>query len=592
MTDDLTRTVEPTGPQPGGAADDPAAAPPGYELLAEVGRGGMGVVYRARETDFNRDVAVKFLRERYPADSPEIRRFLDEARITGQLQHPAIPPVHHLGLLPDGRPFLAMKLIRGRTLEDILKGRANPAEDRGRFLAIFGQVCQAIAHAHNVIHRDLKPANVMVGNFAEVQVMDWRLAKSLTGGRSTEPSAREADETIGTEIRSLRDLDSATQAGDILGTLAYMPPEQAGGEVDKIDARADVFGLGAAPARREAIALAREAVSLDPASAWLRCYLVGLLDANGDLGGALTESTQAARLDPKNAPAHDWVAFLYLRAEKPGAALPFAEKAVELDPNVAQAWWNLGRARQGVGDLDGATAAFREGLKRNENHDGCKAWLAALRKGRLDEALARGDWAAVRDLLAKSIAGAPEEHDAWMQAAAVLAYLGQSKEYGTHRAAMLERFGTTDNPVTAERTAKACLLLPAGGDDLKRAEALAATAAAAGAKGHWIGPYAALAQGLADLRRGRPADAENRLKEALTAKDVEWNVTVAAGLTLAVCQHHRGDAKEAARSLAAAVLVLDRDVPAPADLKEYWHDWLICKVLRREAEARIAPKKP
>src|SRR5262249_34473505 len=161
----------------------------GYELLAEVGRGGMGVVYRARETAFNRDVAVKFLRERHPADSPELRRFLDEARITGQLQHPAIPPVHHIGRLPDGRPFLVMKLIRGRTLEDILNERANPAEDRGRFLAIFGQVCQAIgyAHAHNVIHRDLKPANVMVGNFAEVQVMDWGLAKSLTGGRSTEP---------------------------------------------------------------------------------------------------------------------------------------------------------------------------------------------------------------------------------------------------------------------------------------------------------------------------------------------------------------------------------------------------------------------
>jgi serine/threonine protein kinase len=140
-----------------------------------------------------------------------------------------------------------MKLIRGRTLEDILSQRANPAEDRGRVLAIFGQVCQAIgyAHAHGVIHRDLKPSNVMVGNFAEVQVMDWGLAKTLTGGRPADPPAAEALETIGTEIRSLRDLNSATQAGSILGTPAFMPPEQAGGEPDKVGPACDVYGLGA-----------------------------------------------------------------------------------------------------------------------------------------------------------------------------------------------------------------------------------------------------------------------------------------------------------------------------------------------------------
>src|SRR5262245_39900648 len=93
---------------------------PGYELLGEVGRGGMGVVYQARYLSLDRDVAVKLLQDGYPADSPIAHRIADEARITAQLQHPSIPPVHDLGTLPDGHPFLAMKLIKGSTLNDLL----------------------------------------------------------------------------------------------------------------------------------------------------------------------------------------------------------------------------------------------------------------------------------------------------------------------------------------------------------------------------------------------------------------------------------------------------------------------------------------
>src|SRR5215471_15397453 len=164
-------------------------SPPGYELMDEVGRGGMGVVYRARDTALSRDVAVKLLSDRFPAASPAARRFLSEARITGQLQHPGIPAVHQVGTLADGRPFLAMKLIKGSTLEALLRQRPDPATDRGRLLAAFEAVCQAVgyAHAHRVIHRDLKPANVMVGAFGEVQVMDWGLAKSLVSQERERP---------------------------------------------------------------------------------------------------------------------------------------------------------------------------------------------------------------------------------------------------------------------------------------------------------------------------------------------------------------------------------------------------------------------
>src|SRR6202035_3299820 len=134
--------------------------------------------------------------------------------------------------LPDGRPFLAMKLIKGQTLDDLLDERTDPGADRGRFMAVFEQVCQAVAyaHAHRVIHRDLKPANIMVGGFGEVQVMDWGLAKVLTGVPGCVSEEDAAAETVaGTIIRGSETHDadgSQTQAGSVLGTLAYMPPEQ------------------------------------------------------------------------------------------------------------------------------------------------------------------------------------------------------------------------------------------------------------------------------------------------------------------------------------------------------------------------------
>jgi tetratricopeptide (TPR) repeat protein len=232
----------------GTAAGVTPASPPGYELLDEVGRGGMGVVYRARDVALDRDVAVKLLAGRFAPDSLPAQRFLGEARITGQLQHPGIPAVHLAGALADGRPFLAMKLIKGNTLEHILKQRTDPSADRGRLLAIFEAVCQAVgyAHAHRVIHRDLKPANVMVGAFGEVQVMDWGLAKILGADTRATAEASAAEQTQAwTEVYSTPEAGSHTQAGSLVGTPAFIPPEQALGEIDKVNERSDVFGLGA-----------------------------------------------------------------------------------------------------------------------------------------------------------------------------------------------------------------------------------------------------------------------------------------------------------------------------------------------------------
>ncbi len=227
-------------------ADAPAAALPaipGYRVLREIARGGMGKVLAALDLGLGREVALKVLLPGAGAD-----RFVREAKITARLPHPGIPPVHALGALADGSPFLAMKLVAGRTLADELA-----AADRPRLLQAFAQVCQAVgfAHSRGVIHRDLKPANVMVGAFGEVQVMDWGLAKDLAdrpgAGEPRPPAAPAAPAAGGAGQSTLvgapdESIDDRTLPGTVLGTPAYMAPEQARGEA--ADARSDVFALG------------------------------------------------------------------------------------------------------------------------------------------------------------------------------------------------------------------------------------------------------------------------------------------------------------------------------------------------------------
>jgi serine/threonine-protein kinase len=223
----------------------------GYEVIEEVGHGGRGIVYRVTDPEMNRPLAVKVLRPELRGEPDAVRRFLEEAQVTGQLQHPGIVPVHAIGQLPDGRPYLVMKLIQGRTLAKLLAERPAPAHDLPGFLSIFQQVCQAVAYAHSrgVIHRDLKPANVMVGAFAEVQVMDWGLAKVLAerGFTNEAKGPGQEDAKQASTIRTVRTeaMGLSSVEGTVTGTFAYMSPEQARGQVEEIDRRSDVFGLGA-----------------------------------------------------------------------------------------------------------------------------------------------------------------------------------------------------------------------------------------------------------------------------------------------------------------------------------------------------------
>ena len=195
-----------------------------HELL---GRGGMGAVYRAYDVVLGRDVALKVLASE--AEAPSVAaRMAREAKVLARLEHPGIVAVHDAGMLDDGRPFYVMRLVRGRQLYDYAS-----AAGRGELLRVFIRICDAVAYAHarHVIHRDLTPANVMVGEFGEVLVLDWGVAK-VAGDAGTPTS-----ETIGRP--------GTTGEGVVLGTPGFMAPEQAAGAAAAADGRADVYGLGA-----------------------------------------------------------------------------------------------------------------------------------------------------------------------------------------------------------------------------------------------------------------------------------------------------------------------------------------------------------
>ncbi len=235
-----------------GAATEPPSLPDAgkrYRIIGEIARGGIGSIYRAEDRDLGRAIAIKVLLEHHRGDAEATRRFVEEAQINGQLQHPGVVPLHEMGLLADNVPYFTMKLVKGRTLAALLGDREGPSRERQRFLGIFEQVSQTLAYAHarGVIHRDLKPSNIMVGAFGEVQVIDWGLAKVLAEGGVADERKAQKTHTQLSVIETIRSHAGGTQslAGTVLGTPSYMPPEQAHGDVDDLDQRADVFGLGA-----------------------------------------------------------------------------------------------------------------------------------------------------------------------------------------------------------------------------------------------------------------------------------------------------------------------------------------------------------
>lgn len=218
--------------------------PDRYQVQGLVGKGGMGAVYRVLDRSLLRHSALKVLHREMAREERHLRRFVDEAQITGQLDHPNIVPIHELGRDETGAPYFTMKLVAGRTLDRAIAdaGDRRLEPDRlGELLQVFVKVCEAVAFAHHrgVVHRDLKPQNIMVGDFGEVYLMDWGLAYLLPADRpSGERRVRlgePGDETAAAD---------ASGTEPVLGTPRYMAPEQVD-EEKAIDERTDVFALGA-----------------------------------------------------------------------------------------------------------------------------------------------------------------------------------------------------------------------------------------------------------------------------------------------------------------------------------------------------------
>ncbi|MCC7339295.1 MAG: protein kinase [Pirellulaceae bacterium] len=221
-----------------------------YEITQEHGRGGFGAVWRATDTKLGRRIAVKQLGHRLATDAESRRRFMSEARVTAKLEHPGIVPVYDISSQGDDFAYYTMRLIQGRTLAeaiDVLHS-LDPLSSafelmRQKLLQSFVDVCQAIQYAHSqgVIHRDLKPQNMIVGDYGETIVLDWGLASVIDAPyKPTESILLQDDPEVLTAAESLK-----TLSGAIMGTPAYMPPEQARGELAAITRRSDVYSLGA-----------------------------------------------------------------------------------------------------------------------------------------------------------------------------------------------------------------------------------------------------------------------------------------------------------------------------------------------------------
>lgn len=288
------------------SSDDVLVATTRLRIAGLHREGGLGQVWVARDEEIGRSIAIKGIKPKF-VDVPEVRwRFLQEAELTGQLEHPGIVPVYAIGQWPDGRPFYAMRLIRGQSLADLIRASRSEVEkgsprqpwrlELHNLLRRFVDACNAIAYAHSrgILHRDLKPDNIMLGKYGETLVVDWGLAKtSAEDGSASSPE----ESVVGAALA--RD-SGVSEAGLVLGTPAYMSPEQAAGKGDQVGPRTDIFGLGAT----------------------LYCILTGQAPLGGRQAGEIIEQAKRGEYPPVR----------HLNPKVPRALAAICQKAMSWRP--------------------------------------------------------------------------------------------------------------------------------------------------------------------------------------------------------------------------------------------------------------------
>jgi tetratricopeptide (TPR) repeat protein len=690
-----------------------AAVPhiPGYEVGALLGRGGMGVVYKARHLRLNRFVALKMLIAGAYAGPRERARFQREAEAVASLRHANIVQVYDVGE-HEGWPYFTMELLEGGSLAQAMAGTPQPARQAAALVATLAEAME-VAHRGGIVHRDLKPANILLAAEGTPKVADFGVARHSDG----EPAL--------------------TLSGARIGTPSYMAPEQVIGKPGTMGPATDVYALGAVlyemltgrppfrgetaaeterevirdepvspsrlnpkvprdleticlkclfkePGRRYASAAALAAdlkrfsegrpiqarrVSV-PEQAWRSCRrnpAVAGLAAAAFLAMALGTAVSAwqairaqravAAEKEANAAARareseiravlEFVERRVLAAaqpkEHPGgmgrdvtlrkaidAALPTVAEGFAAQPliearlrrTLGQSYLDLGEPRTAaeqfrasralyarqIGPDDPETLRSTHGLARSFHELGrvvealkLLEETLTLQKARLgpdhpdtlrsmhDLAVtfqAQGRWDEALAACGRAVDLGVDDHDTWNHAAILWARTGDRVGYRDHCHRMLDRFGPTTDPPTAERTAKACLLLPLDGAEQAAACDLADRTGAM-ARGHWVQPWAEATRGLAAYRREHFVDAVTWADRCLARGSGNWNCELPAHLVRAMALRRLSQCDEAGAAMARASDLYRTKVANPGGRAEGgdWHDQVICEVLRREAES-------
>jgi tetratricopeptide (TPR) repeat protein/predicted Ser/Thr protein kinase len=599
----------PAPTEPRALPADSATLPhiPGYEVEAVLGRGGMGVVFRARHLRLNRVVALKMALAEAYAGPRKRERFQREAEAVAGLRHPNIVQLYDVGD-SDGRPYFTMEYVEGGSLAQKLASTPQSARAAAALLAILAEAVEA-AHQGGVVHRDLKPANVLLAADGTPKISDFGLARRLDGPAGL------------------------TRSGTALGTPSYMAPEQVGGHSSAVGPAVDVYALGAIlyelltgrpPFRGTSVLETMEYVSTtepvppsrlvplvprDLETITLKCLQKEPARRYGsaralaeDLRRFLADEPILAR--PVGRAEHAWrwsrrwyrrnrtvaralFGVFLLLAAGTAVASYLALRATREEADAREARTTLVQFLGGdrvlaLGELVAMDAKFDRLIASADPHE--KAQLLGLR-GHLNAR--RGQWDQAAEDFGAVVAVLPGDHMYWYRGAVLRAWLGDRDGYQRLCHEMLDRFSREEDLTIHERVAKSCLLLPLPAQEFKQASRLI-DEAAINAKNHWVRPWVEATQALAHYRRGRETEALSLAEHSLSFGASDWNRIVLAHAVRALALGRLGRCQEARQARQAAAQTLGQVKGLSwGDYTDHWHDYVISQLLLREAGALL-----